>query len=121
MTDNVYTPKSTANYINPGSQPAGSIADAVIPRTLPRQIATGSTRGTQTVGYGSVKIDGTSNSIILSSPVTGNSNVTISANGYQLFTNPSTQINQIIIGVLPDNTYGLVISKPGVDVLTVFS
>ena len=28
--------------------------------------------------------------------------------------------NRIIIGLLPDGTYGIVISKPGVEVLTVF-
>lgn len=28
--------------------------------------------------------------------------------------------NRIIFGRLPDNTYGLVVSKPGVDVLTLF-
>jgi len=30
-------------------------------------------------------------------------------------------VNQIIIGKLPDGTYGLVISKPGIDVLSLFS
>ena len=30
------------------------------------------------------------------------------------------QTNRIIFGKLPDNTYGLVISKPGVDVVKLF-
>lgn len=42
-----------------GSGPAG--------RVLPRQLSTGSTRGTQTVGYGNVKIDGSNDRIQLSS------------------------------------------------------
>lgn len=33
----------------------------------------------------------------------------------------NTGINRIIIGVLPDNTTGIVISKENVDVLSVFS
>lgn len=29
-------------------------------------------------------------------------------------------VNRIILGKLPDNTYGFIISKPGVDVNTLF-
>lgn len=32
-----------------------------------------------------------------------------------------TGTNRIIIGKLPDGTWGMVVSKPGVDVLSVFS
>lgn len=48
--------------------------------------------------------------------------ITIDGNkDYILIANPSTGINQIIIGQLPDGTYGMVVSKPGIDVLTLFS
>lgn len=38
-------------------------------RVLPRQLSTGSTRGTQTVGYGNAKIDGSNNVISVGSTV----------------------------------------------------
>lgn len=49
-----YSPHSIRNN-EVGSGPAG--------RVLPRQVSTGSTRGTQTVGYGNTKIDGSRNVI----------------------------------------------------------
>jgi len=38
-------------------------------RVLPRQLSTGTTRGTQTVGYGNAKIDGSNNVISVGSTV----------------------------------------------------
>lgn len=40
-------------------------------RVLPRAISTGSTKGTQTVGYGNTKIDGSNNRIVVANPDTG--------------------------------------------------
>jgi hypothetical protein len=40
-----------------------------IGRVLPRQVSTGSTRGTQTVGYGDTKIDGSNNVITVGSSI----------------------------------------------------
>lgn len=121
MSDTVTPTASGSNLASVGSVTSTSLGSGNNSRLYPRQISTGSTRGTQTVGYGSVKIDGTSNSIILSDPLTNNTTLTISATGYQLFTNPKTNVNQIIIGLLPDSTFGMVVSKPGVDVLSVFN
>lgn len=39
-------------------------------RVLPRQVSTGSLRGTQIVGYGNVKIDGSNNRITIDDPIT---------------------------------------------------
>ena len=97
------------------------ISTASMPKVQPTQMITGTLTGTQSVGtYGNVLIDGSNNQIVLSDPVTGNPNITITSKGYQTFTNPSTKIDQIIIGLLPDNTYGMVISKPGVSVESLF-
>ena len=58
--------------------------------------------GTIAVGAGSpVLLDGTNQRILI--------------------TNATTGIPQIIIGLLPDGNYGMVISKPGIDVTTVFN
>lgn len=38
-------------------------------RVLPRQLSTGSTRGTQTVGYGDTKIDGSNNRITVGNSI----------------------------------------------------
>lgn len=69
-----------------------------------------------------VRIDGPTSSIILSDTTTLNAVMSLLGNkGYMLFADPVAKINQIIIGKLPDGTFGMVISKPGIDVLTVFS
>lgn len=61
-----YNPKNSgSSIITPGNTAQGSIIQSDISRTLPRQISTGSLRGTQTVGYGSVKIDGSNNRIVI--------------------------------------------------------
>lgn len=52
-------------------------------RVLPRQLSSGSTRGTQIVGYGKTKIDGTNNSITVGDTIflDGNSgNITVGQN-----------------------------------------
>jgi hypothetical protein len=77
---------------------------------------------TMTVNGQGVQISGPTSSIILSDLTTQNPVMSLLGNdGYMLFANPTNKLNQIIIGKLPDGTYGMVISKPGIDVLTVFS
>jgi len=58
----------------PVTSSVGEIPQMSMERMLPRQLSTGSLRGTQTVGYGNVKIDGSSNRITLSA---NNTNITI--------------------------------------------
>jgi hypothetical protein len=38
----------------------------------------------------------------------------------QILVMDSNQIPRIVIGLLPDGTYGMVVSKPGINVLNVF-
>lgn len=69
-----------------------------------------------------VQISGPTSSITLADPSTQKTSISLlGTKGYILFTDPVSGLNQIIIGKLPDGTFGLVISKPGIDVLTVFN
>lgn len=56
-------------FITPGSGSDAFSTASNISRVLPRQMSTGSTRGTQTVGYGQTKIDGSNNRITLGSGI----------------------------------------------------
>jgi hypothetical protein len=77
---------------------------------------------TISVNGNGVQISGPTSSIILSDTTTLHAVMSLLGNkGYMLFADPTTGINNIIIGKLPDGTTGMVVSKPGVDVLTVFS
>jgi hypothetical protein len=69
-----------------------------------------------------VQISGPTSSIILSNTTLQKNVISLLGNlGYELFTDPNTGLNRIIMGQLPDGTFGMVVSKPGIDVLTVFS
>lgn len=60
----LYTPpKKTLVGPTEGSNP--TLPQSDLSRILPRQLSTGSTRGTQTVGYGKAKLDGTKNRIVV--------------------------------------------------------
>src|ERR1700741_119353 len=69
-----YNPSGTGGkIITPGNTAQGTLAQSDISRILPRQNSTGILRGTQSVGYGDTKIDGSNNRIVLgSSAGTGN-------------------------------------------------
>lgn len=54
---------SSYSLPTPGHVSVGNVPSMSMERTLPRQLSTGSTRGTQTVGYGLTKIDGSNNTI----------------------------------------------------------
>lgn len=59
-----YNPKNRTKPLqSPGGKKAPELARSDLSRVLPRQLSTGSTRGTQTVGYGDTKIDGSNNRI----------------------------------------------------------
>jgi hypothetical protein len=113
-------------------------------RILPRQLSTGSSRGTQTVGYGNTKIDGSNNRITIGAP--DGSTIGMGAvpdsieNSFGFFsTNTSGSLvmqitdgtfyvydvdnefkNVIQIGRLPDGSYGMVVAKPGSSVEEAF-
>lgn len=63
-----------------------------------------------TIGVGAAAGSSGSNTIIID----GN-------NDYIVISNPSSTIKQMLIGKLPDGTYGMVVSQTGVDVLSVFN
>lgn len=135
MTDNIYDPKYPGNQVfTPGSDSAGVIPASDISRVLPRQLSTGTLRGTQNVGYGNVKIDGTNNRIILGA--TDGTSVGIGTipndstgqvgffatdtdgsllykvvNGTLYFYNKDTSVNYMQIGVLPDGSTGMAVAK----------
>lgn len=140
MTDNIYNPSNPGNQIvTPGTGSAGTIAGSDLSRTLPRQLSTGTLRGTQNVGYGNVKIDGTNDRIILGA--TDGTSVGIGTipndatgqvgffatdtdgsllykvvNGTLYFYDKSTSINYMQIGVLPDGSTGMAVAKSGFNV-----
>src|ERR1044071_2404826 len=117
--DNIYTPRSGNNIVTPGNNSEGTIASSDISRVLPRQLSTGALRGTQNVGYGGVKIDGSNNRIVLgTSGQSGNSTVgniildganseiDISGNGSKITVSGSSSTHPIItMGEYSDNTF----------------
>lgn len=137
---NIYNPSSRGSeVVTPGSGKTGSIASSDISRVLPRQLSTGTLRGTQNVGYGNVKIDGTNNRIVLgandgSSVGIGTIPNDISGqvgffatdtdgsllykvvNGTLYFYNKDSGINYMQIGVLPDGSTGMAVAKTGFSV-----
>lgn len=90
----------------------------------PNQITSGTLSGTTDIGVNGqgVVISGSQSSIVINDPNTTNAVISLlGAKGYILIADPSTGVNVIIIGALPDGTYGMVVAQPGVDVLTLFS
>lgn len=85
-----------ANSYNAANPNADAVPNAPIPgaddnqRVLGRQLPSGAIRGNQVIAGTLVIID------------------------------PTTKLNRILVGLLPDGTYGEVISKTGIDVYTVF-
>lgn len=86
-------------------------------RILPRQLSSGALRGTQNVGYGDVKIDGSNNQIIIGNvtDTLGGKTQTIlgflgsAATGDESFGLKVTDAKggQLLIGVLPDGNLGI--------------
>lgn len=71
-------------------------------RVLPRQVSTGSTRGTQTIGYGGIKLDGSNNTITIDGDIGGfnitNNDVTfLSLTKDGIILNDGTN-NRVLIG-----------------------
>lgn len=100
-------------------------------RVLGRQIPSGNIRGNQTITGSLIINDPTTNTSVMSfsgsnqSIVIGNptTDPVISISGVDetiAVRDPVNNITRIIIGKLPDNTYGIAISKPGEDVYAAF-
>lgn len=139
-----YTPKKS-KYMTPGDGKEGSLAASDLSRIIPRQLSTGTLRGTQNVGYGTAKIDGSNNRITIGAPdgssvgmgsipgtepieygffsldPSGNLIMKI-VNGTKYVYDPSNDyVNVTQDGLLPDGTGGFVAAKPGIDVDAAFS
>lgn len=68
-------------------------------RVIPNQIPTGIMRGVQQLGGENIVIDNPNNRILIKDGTN----------------------NRVIIGLLPDGTYGMAVSKPGNDVIAAFT
>lgn len=139
-----YKPNTTSKLITPGANKQGQLSSSDLSRILPRQLSSGSTRGTQTVGYGNTKIDGTNNTITIAGPdgsVVGMGAIPGSTtNEYGFFTldtggnlilkivggtiyvyDPANDyVNVEQNGLLPDGSGGLAVAKPGENVADAF-
>lgn len=135
----------SANY-SPKEPRIDRVKDTELPtsdlsRVLPRQLSTGTMRGTQTVGYGNAKIDGSNNVISVGSDVgtqgigsiPNNTNTTNEygffqtdsaekiiykqVQGTSLYYNPNDSYNNSTrIGFAPDDARpGIWVAKPGFD------
>jgi len=130
------TPTSKYNNIRDVS------LESIQQRMIPRQMVTGSTRGTQTVGYGGTKIDGTNNRITIENSADGSSvgmgAIPNTTNEYGFFSldTEDNVIMKIVLGtfyvydgeddrmqagLLPDGTINVAISKEGQAVSDAFS
>jgi hypothetical protein len=124
--------------------PAADLPTMDLNRMLPRQLSTGSTRGTQTVGYGNTKIDGTNNTITIGAPdgssigmgaVPGTSPTEYGffsldknkklimkiVNGTWYVNNPDNNTNVMQSGILPDKSIGWAVASEGNNVSDGFS
>lgn len=104
-----YSPQSTGNkIITPGNVQSKDLAISDISRILPRQNSTGTLRGTQNVGYGDTKIDGSNNRIVLgSSAGTGNvGSIVLDGNTSSIVVSNNITIDGIGNAIIVTNTDG---------------
>lgn len=85
MDNSIPVNATNAGYKQPDITSVGNVElpSSDVGRVLPRQISTGSMRGTQTIGYGGVKIDGSNNRITISDGIVldgSKSTITIGSN-----------------------------------------
>lgn len=141
----LYDPKrSGSNIISSTGGRSAQFARSDQSRLLPRQVSTGSTRGTQTVGYGTAKIDGSNNRFVVGAPdgssvgmgsIPGSTTnefgffsldengklIMKIVNGTKFVYDPTSDyVNITQDGLLPDGSGGFVAAKPGVDVAELF-
>lgn len=129
--------KPTTNYNNIRDVSLESIQQ----RMIPRQMVTGSTRGTQTVGYGGTKIDGSNNRITIENSADGSSvgmGKIPDSNDFGFFSLDADDnvVMKIVLGtfyvydgeddrmqagILPDGTINVAIAKDGEAVSDAFS
>lgn len=104
-----YDPKNTGSKIvTPGNVIAGSLQQSNISRTLPRQISSGALRGTQNVGYGNVKIDGSNNTIVLGASAGSGTvgSIVLDGNTSTIIVSENININGSTNAIIVTNTDG---------------
>lgn len=134
-----YNPGSSGpKIISSSGGKSGTLIQSDISRVLPRQLSTGTTRGTQNVGYGNAKIDGSNNRIVVggadgSEVGLGNIPGTDNENGIFILApngklsmkivggtfyayDPTTGLNTVQMGILPDGTGGIAGANQGFNV-----
>lgn len=138
MTDIVGPMGSSYNLASMSASDAGTIPTMSMERTLPRQVSTGQSRGTQAIGYKGAKIDSSNNQIVLSAP--DGSNIGIGSipgfpaevglfstnpqgqlimkivNGTMSVYDPATTLNSLQVGLLPDDSAGIAGANDGYNV-----
>lgn len=135
-----YTPGKKPTIADSDKSNAINLSSSDISRVLPRQLSTGTLRGTQSVGYGNTKIDGSNNRITIGTPDGGqigmgaipgstsneygffaldvNGNVIMKIVGGTWFVdNPTQNLNVMQSGVLPDGNIGWAVAAPGYNVV----
>lgn len=133
----LYDPKrSGSNIISSTGGRSAQFASSDQSRLLPRQVSTGSMRGTQDIGSKGAKIDSANNRIVLSASDGGTVGIgTIPGdtsgqvgffatdtdgsllykvvNGTLYFYDKDTSVNYMQIGVLPDGSTGMAVARDG--------
>ncbi len=100
---------TTNNNLPDAVDAADGVGGSDTPRTFPRQVLTGTQRGTQSLtGEQIVKDPSTSNTVITTSGP--NQNTT--------YTDPNTNQGQVQIGRLANGSYGMKVAQPEFDVST---
>lgn len=132
----LYKPKK--GYVTSGDGQAPNFAQSDLSRSLPRQMSTGYTRGTQSVGQGNMKLDGANNRILIGNPTSGSVGMGIIPNtdnefgffaldianrlifkivdGTLYMYDAETGDNTLQMGIMPDGTTALAIAKEGYSV-----
>jgi hypothetical protein len=133
MDDNIFGPVTNSQIVSMDYLPSTQIDTSDINYLYPRQIGTGSTRGTQTIGVGSINLDGSDNQITIGDTALGGSStagLTIGSQGSSstqagvaatsIASNPQgfgfsvtdTTGTTLLLGILADGTLGMSITDP---------
>jgi len=143
--DNMYKSRRSrgGNIFTAGGGDSGSLNSSDQSRILPRQLSTGSTRGVQTVGYGTARLDGSNNRITIGTPDGGTIGFgsipgsTTNEFGFFSIDTTGTLIMKIVngtwfvyradgtnvmqSGILPDSTVGWAVAADGYEVADGFT
>lgn len=110
-TDNIVT-NNNVKTITPTYITAAPMPSDGTDRVFTRQLLSGNMRGNQNI-TGNLTINNAS---------TNTTTITLSGTDESItITDPTTKLDRVLIGQLPDGTYGIAVSIPGQDVTKAFS